>query len=47
MITHRQLEEAQEFFNYGVKEGYFEPEDFKDMSDEDMLIGCERMNHES
>lgn len=31
------LEWAKDYIAYGVKEGFFEAEDFKNMSDEDLI----------
>lgn len=31
------LEEAKEFINYNIKEGVYSPEDFEEMSDEELI----------
>ncbi len=37
MITHKQLKEAQEFYNYGIKEGYINEDDYKFLEDEEFV----------
>ena len=35
-INHK-LEEAKHYINYGIKEGYFDEEQFEGMSDEELI----------
>ena len=37
MATHVQLEEANQYFHYGCKEGYFNEEDFMDLTDDEFV----------
>lgn len=43
MITHRQLEEATEYVNCGIKEGYFNEEDFEYLSDEEFVLKANKL----
>jgi len=46
MITHRQLEEAKEYISYGIKEGYFNEEDFEDLTDEEFVAKARKLQDE-
>ena len=37
MVTHQQLQEAKEYIDYGIKEGYFNEEDFENLTDEEFV----------
>lgn len=37
MATHKQLEEAKQYINLGVKEGYFDEKEFEDLTDEEFV----------
>jgi hypothetical protein len=41
--TKLTLEKAEEYFNYGVKEGYWEPEEFKDLTKEEFIKKVEHL----
>jgi len=41
------IKEAWEYISYGVKEGYFDIEDFKDMSDEKIIKFADKSEMEA
>ena len=44
-VTHDQLEEAMQYLNTGIKNGWIAPEDFENLTDEELVAKANKLRN--
>lgn len=45
MVTQKRIDEAKEYVDYGIREGFFSPEDWELLTDQEFVTKAERCRY--